>query len=145
VFLSNSFNGTQLPATELTQGRLKAKAALDGVVSEAKVNKGPLEAKATLSGFVSEGVLRRHQTGLNGFLSVPTPNGAGPGAVVVFPLELSLGSDGRRDSRPKKDVGGFQSDTDAGVSMSPPKGDIGVLPLSADLQVSVSKDGAAVF
>jgi hypothetical protein len=83
----------------------------------------------------------RHETGLNGFLSVPTPNGA----VVVFPLEFSLRSDGRRHSQPKKDVGGFQSDTDAVVSTSPPKGDIRVLPLSADLRVSVSKDGAAAF
>jgi hypothetical protein len=47
--------------------------------------------------------------------------------------------------RRKTDVGGFQSHTDAGASMLPPKGDIGVLPLSADLQLSVSKDGAAGF
>jgi hypothetical protein len=45
----------------------------------------------------------------------------------------------------KKDVGRFQSDTDAEVSMSAPKGDIAVLPLSAGLQVSVLKDRAAAF
>jgi hypothetical protein len=93
---------------------LKAKAALDGFLSESEVNKGPLEGKTTLGGFVSEGVLLCHETGLNNFLSVPTANSADPGADVVFPLELSLESDGRHDSRPKKHVGGFQSDTDAG-------------------------------